>query len=128
MLQGTKGCRLKHKFHQQWTISLLSILLYAFNVSKSFLYSFSKGQLKVESEQYQGIWKAKSQVSRIHVKENSKRICIFVHIPMYMVLRREISMAWGTTIDTLEINLFQYAIESKCLTQKDQTSYLIPDD
>ena len=28
VLQGTKGCRLKHKFRQQWTIvSLLSILL-----------------------------------------------------------------------------------------------------
>ena len=28
---------------------------------------------------------------------------------------------------TLEINLSQYAIEIKCLTLKDQTSYLIPD-
>ena len=39
-------------------------------------------------------------------------------------------MAWGTTTDslTLEINLFQYAIENKCLTLKDQTSYLIPDN
>ena len=28
VLQGTKGCKLKHKFRQQWTIvSLLSILL-----------------------------------------------------------------------------------------------------
>ena len=46
-----------------------------------------------------------------------------------MVLRREIPMAWGTTIDnlTLEINPFQYAIEIKYLTLKDQTSYLIPD-
>ena len=33
VLQGTKGCRLKHKFQKQWTIvSLLSILSYAFNV------------------------------------------------------------------------------------------------
>ena len=29
VLQGTKGCRLKHKFRKQWTIvSLLSILLF----------------------------------------------------------------------------------------------------
>ena len=28
VLQATKGCRLKHKFHQEWTIvSLLSIIL-----------------------------------------------------------------------------------------------------
>ena len=46
-----------------------------------------------------------------------------------ILLRREIPMAWGTTIDSLtpEINHFQYAIEIKCLTLKDQTSYLIPD-
>ena len=41
VLQGTKGCRLKDKFRQQWAIvSLLSILLCAFNVSKNSLYSF----------------------------------------------------------------------------------------
>ena len=46
-----------------------------------------------------------------------------------LVLRREIPMAWGTTTDSLtpEINPFRYAIEIKCLTLKDQTSYLIPD-
>ena len=46
-----------------------------------------------------------------------------------ILLRREIPMAWGTTTDSLtpEINPFQYAIEIKCLTLKDQTSYLIPD-
>ena len=44
VLQGTKGCRLKHKFQQQGTIvSLLSILSYAFNVPEISLYSFSKG-------------------------------------------------------------------------------------
>ena len=45
------------------------------------------------------------------------------------MLRREIPMAWSTTTNSLTpaINLFQYAIESKCLTLKDQTSYLIPD-
>ena len=39
-------------------------------------------------------------------------------------LRREIPMAWATTIDSLtpEINPFQYAIEIKFLTLKDQTS------
>ena len=44
-------------------------------------------------------------------------------------IRGEIPMAWGTTTDslTLEINPFQYAIEIKCLTLKDQTSYLISD-
>ena len=46
-----------------------------------------------------------------------------------ILLRREIPMAWGTTTDSLtqEINPFQYAIEIKCLTLKDQNSYLIPD-
>ena len=46
-----------------------------------------------------------------------------------LVLQREIPMAWGTTTDNLtpEINPFQYTIEIKCLTLKDQTSYLIPD-
>ena len=44
-----------------------------------------------------------------------------------ILLRREIPMAWGTTIDSLtpEINHFQYAIEIKYLTLKDQTLYLI---
>ena len=45
MLQGTKGCRLKHKFRQQWTIvSLLSIslYLYAFNVPRGSLYSLTR--------------------------------------------------------------------------------------
>ena len=46
-----------------------------------------------------------------------------------ILLRREFPMAWGTTTNslTLEINPFQYAIEIKCLTLKNQTSYLIPD-
>ena len=45
------------------------------------------------------------------------------------LLRREIPMAWGTTTDslTLEINPFQYAIEIKYLTLKDQTLYVLPD-
>ena len=44
-----------------------------------------------------------------------------------ILLQRKNPMAWGTTIDSLtpEINPFQYAIEIKCLTLKDQTSYLI---
>ena len=46
-----------------------------------------------------------------------------------ILLRREIPMAWCTTTDNLtpKINLSQYAIEIKCLTLRDQTSYLIPD-
>ena len=46
-----------------------------------------------------------------------------------ILLWREIPMAWGTTTDSLtpKINPFQYAIEIKYLTLKDQTSYLIPD-
>ena len=48
----------------------------------------------------------------------------------HLVLWREIPMAWGTTTNslTLEINISQYAIEIKCLTLKDKTSYLILDD
>ena len=43
VLQGTKGCKLKHKFWKQWTIvSLLSILSYAFNVLRASLYSFQR--------------------------------------------------------------------------------------
>ena len=87
VLQGTKGYRLKHKLWQQWTIvSLLSILSYAFNVSKGSLYSFSKGYWKVESMWSQGIWKAKSQMRRIHVKENSKKDLDYAHISMYTVI------------------------------------------
>ena len=46
-----------------------------------------------------------------------------------MLLRREIPMAWDTTIDSLtpEINPFLYARETKYLTLKDLDSYLIPD-
>ena len=46
-----------------------------------------------------------------------------------ILLRREIPMAWGTTIDNLtpKINPFQYAREIKYLTLKDQNSYLILD-
>ena len=46
-----------------------------------------------------------------------------------IMLRREIPMAWGITTDSLtpKINPFPYAIEIKCLTLKDQTSYLISD-
>ena len=38
-------------------------------------------------------------------------------------------MAWGTTIDkvTAEINTFLYARETKYLTLKDITTYLVPD-
>ena len=44
------------------------------------------------------------------------------------LLWREIPMAWGTTTDSLnlEINPFQYAREIKYLTLKDHTLYLIP--
>ena len=47
-----------------------------------------------------------------------------------ILLWREIPMDWGTTTDSLtpEINPFQYPIEIKYLTLKDQISYLIPDD
>ena len=43
VLQGTKGCRLKYKFQQQWTIvSLLLIISYSFNVPRGSLYSFQR--------------------------------------------------------------------------------------
>ena len=47
----------------------------------------------------------------------------------FYLLRREIPMAWGTTIEilTLEINPFLYARETTQLTLKDLNSYLIPD-
>ena len=37
VLQGTKGCRLKHKFWKQWNILLLLSIPHAFNISKGFL-------------------------------------------------------------------------------------------
>ena len=47
-----------------------------------------------------------------------------------ILLRREIPMAWGTTIDNLtpEINPFLYSRATKYITLKDLDSYLIPDD
>ena len=43
------------------------------------------------------------------------------------MLQRKLPMAWGTTKDrvTAEINPFQYARETKHLTQKDIDTYLI---
>ena len=37
VLQGTKGCRLKYKLQQQWTIVFLLFNSFPFNVSKGFL-------------------------------------------------------------------------------------------
>ena len=59
VLQGTKGCRLKHKFRQQWTIvSLLSILSSCLQCTKGFLiYIFKgvmKGQIRVISRHMEG--------------------------------------------------------------------------
>ena len=39
------------------------------------------------SKKYQGIWKAKRQVNWIYIKEKSKTIWPFSHIPMYAGLR-----------------------------------------
>ena len=50
------------------------------------LYSASMGQWKDKSEQSRGIWKAKRQVIQIHIKENSKSIWTYAHIPMYTIL------------------------------------------
>ena len=45
------------------------------------------------------------------------------------LLRRKLTMAWGTTIDklTTEINPFIYARETKHLTLNDLNIYLIQD-
>ena len=85
VLQGTKGCKLKYKFWQQWTMFLCSQFSYASMYPKGSLYSSSMAQWRVESEWSQGIWKARSKVSRIHAKENQKDLD-YAHIPMYMVL------------------------------------------
>ena len=52
-------------------------------------------------------------------------ICVAV---VSTLLRSKIPMAWGTTTDslTIEINPFLYAREVKQLTLKDLDSYLIP--
>ena len=68
-------------------------------------------------EQFTGLWPSPKTIDN-WIQKNWRPL-----------LRREILMAWSTTTDNLtpEINHFQYAIEIKCLTLKDQTSYLIPD-
>ena len=45
--------------------------------------------------QSQGIWKARSQMSRIHVKENSKMIWTYAHIPMYAVIGVKLAYVRG---------------------------------
>ena len=58
---------------------------------KGSLYSASLGEWKVKSKRSQGIWKARRQVTQIHIKENSKNIWPFAHILMYAGLRTVIS-------------------------------------
>ena len=50
--------------------------LFCFQCLNGSLYIFSKWYWKVESVRSQGIWKARSHMSRIQVKERSKRIWI----------------------------------------------------
>ena len=54
---------------------------------KGSLYSASMGWWKVKSKRSQGIWKARRQVTQIHIKEKSKNIWPFAHISMYAGLR-----------------------------------------
>ena len=85
--KGQRDADSSIKFWQQWTIvSMLSIFSYAFDVPRGSLYSSSKGYWRVESVRSQGIWKARSHMSRIQVKEQSKRIWIYAHIPMYATI------------------------------------------
>ena len=53
----------------------------------------------------------------------------FLDLLHYVLLRREIPMAWGTTTDkfTPKINPFLYARETKHLTLKYFNLYVIPD-
>ena len=46
-----------------------------------------------------------------------------------ILLRRKLPMAWGTTIDrvNVEINHFPYARETNHITLKDLETFLIPD-
>ena len=76
-------------------------------------------------------WINKEQVNNIKhiVLQNPKQKQGTSLAESPILLWREIPMAWGTTIGSLnpEINPFQYAREIKYLTLKDQTSYPIPD-
>ena len=67
-------------------------------------------------------------VGCVEDQKSTSGCCFNIGSRFVSLLRREIPMSWGTTTDNLtpEINIFQYAIENKCLTLKDQTSYLIP--
>ena len=71
------------------------------------------------SQEYQAHCARKPQIKTRNIPNRVANSSVTERIPM----------AWGTTTDSLtpEINTFQYAIEIKCLTLKDHTSYLIPD-
>ena len=45
----------------------------------------------VKSERSKGIWKAKRQVTQLHIKENSKTSWHFAHISMYVGLREKVT-------------------------------------
>ena len=78
---------------------------------------------------YTEIGRNKEQVKHIvPPKPKEKQGTSPTELPI--LLRREIPMAWCTTIDNLtpEINHFLYARETKQLTLNDLDSYLIPDD
>ena len=71
----------------------------------------------------------KSNSNTLNAKKNNPQRTTTRNSPAEspILLKREIPMAWGTTIDSLtpEINPFLYARETKELTLKDLDSYLI---
>ena len=90
VLQGTKGCRLKHKFWQQWTIvSLLSILSSlsppSFNVSMVPYIAFqmgTEGRIRAISRHMEGQESYESDPSQGTLKKDLD----YVHIPMYATI------------------------------------------
>ena len=87
VLQGTKGCRLKHKFRQQWTIvSLLSILSSCLQCTKGFLiYLFKgvmKGRIRAISRHREGHESNESDPCQGKLQKDLD----YAHIPMYAAI------------------------------------------
>ena len=86
VLQGTKGCRLKHKFQKQWTIiSLLSILLCLQCIQRVPYIAFQWGNERLnpsDSRHMEGQETSKSDPCQGKIQKDLD----YAHIPMYAVI------------------------------------------
>ena len=87
VLQGTKRCRLKHKFRKQWTIvSLLAILLCLQCIQRvpyiAFQWGNLNGRIRAISRHMEGLETSELDPCQGKLQKDLN----FVHIPMYTVL------------------------------------------